>query len=299
MAEANSCESCGFLEVKTFDMTKLEVEVIPDDQVAEGAREMRRLGRKLAKKKGLTKRDKKLRKIMKELIILLGHGQQVNSIPEAVAALLERNYPDLVKWNGDKKLVIFIPDFYLNKAVKYVNPNRGDEVLENLEEAAELHPERKEEFMKHRNALIGAKRVHRGEVPEVNMYNALTERFDKGDETVTIFHGLNITKFDLERQDNNVNEKDFVLLSETYKYIAVIECKKTLDQETLEKSLQQLADTKSDLESYLRNAILADEEEITSDWMFAPFIYHEESEDGINFCDACREHIIKGKLKYF
>ena len=298
MAEANSCESCGFLEVKSFDMTKLEVEVIPDDQVAEGAREMRRLGRKLAKKKGLTKRDKKLRKIMKELIILLGHGQQVNSIPEAVAALLARNYPDLVKWNGDKKLVIFIPDFYLNKAVKYVNQNRGDEVLKNLEEAAELHPERKEEFMKHRNALIGAKRVHRGEVPEVNMYNALTERYDKGDETVAIFHGLNITKFDLERQDNNVNEKDFVLLSETYRYIAVIECKKTLDQETLEKSLQQLADTKSDLESYLRNAILTDEEEITSDWMFAPFIYHEESEDGMNFCDACKEHIIQGKLKY-
>jgi hypothetical protein len=212
MAEANSCESCGFLEVKTFDMTKLEFEVIPDDQVAEGATEMRRLGRKLAKKKGLTKRDKKLRKIMKELIILLGHGQQVNSIPEAVAALLERNYPDLVKWNGDKKLVIFIPDFYLNKAVNYVDQNRADEVLQNLEEAAELHPERKEEFMKHRNALIGAKRVHRGEVPEVNMYNALTERFDKGDETVTIFHGLNITKFDVERQDNNVNEKDFVLL---------------------------------------------------------------------------------------
>ena len=32
MAEVNSCESCGFLEVKTFDMTKIEVEVIPDVQ---------------------------------------------------------------------------------------------------------------------------------------------------------------------------------------------------------------------------------------------------------------------------
>ena len=77
--------------------------------------------------------------------------------------------------------------------------------------------------MRHRNALIGAKRVHRGEVPEVNMYDALTERFDKGNDTVAIFHGLNIMKFDLERQDNNVNEKDFVLLSETHKYIAIIE----------------------------------------------------------------------------
>ena len=294
MAEANSCESCGFLEVKSFNMTKLEVEVIPDDQVAEGAREMRRLGRKLAKKKGLTKRDKKLRKIMKELIILLGHGQQVNSIPEAVAALLARNYPDLVKWNGDKKLVIFIPDFYLNKAVNYVNPNRGDEVLKNLEEAAELHPERKEEFMKHRNALIGAKRVHRGEVPEVNMYNTLTERFDKGDETVAIFHGLNITKFDLERQDNNVNEKDFVLVSGTYRYIAVIECKKTLGTgESVEKSLQQLRDTKLDLESYFRNCIL-DDEELSSDWVFVPIINCEEIEDGVNVCKSRESHIITG-----
>ena len=296
MAEANSCESCGFLEVKTFDMTKLEVEVIPDDQAAEGAREMRRLGRKLAKKKGLTKRDKKLRKIMKELIILLGHGQQVNSIPEAVAALLERNYPDLVKWNGDKKLVIFIPDFYLNKAVKYVNPNRGDEVLKNLEEAAELHPERKEEFMKHRNALIGAKRVHRGEVPEVNMYNALTERFDKGDETMAIFHGLNITKFDLERQDNNVNEKDFILVSGTYRYIAVIECKKTLGTgESVDKSLQQLRDTKLDLEAYFRNCILNDEE-LSSDWVFVPIINCDEIEDGVNVCKSCESHIITGNF---
>ena len=30
---------------------------------------------------------------------------------------------------------------------------------------------------------------------------------------------ISVTKFDVERQDNNVNEKDFVLLSETYKYI--------------------------------------------------------------------------------
>ena len=58
-----------------------------------------------------------------------------------------------MKWNGDKKLVIFIPDFYLNKAVKYVNPNRGAEVLRNLEEAAELHPERNQRKVRE-NSII-------------------------------------------------------------------------------------------------------------------------------------------------
>ena len=64
--------------------------------------------------------EKKLRKIMKELIILLGHGEWSTSIPDAVAKLMIRNYPELVQWNGDYKLVIFVPEFYLNKAVKYI-----------------------------------------------------------------------------------------------------------------------------------------------------------------------------------
>merc|ERR1712083_886949 len=106
-------------------MTKIEVEVdvIPNEQATETPREMNKLAKKLAKK-NLSNRDKKLRKIMRDLIFLLGHNQRMNSIPEAVAALLKRNYPELVKWNGDSKLVIFVPEHYLNKAVKYVDPRR-------------------------------------------------------------------------------------------------------------------------------------------------------------------------------
>ena len=85
---------------------------------------MKKIGKKLAAK-GNT--EKKLRKIMKELIVLLGHGKFANSIPEAVATLMVRNYPELVKWTGKEQeaIVIFIPEYYLSRAVKYVDPSKG------------------------------------------------------------------------------------------------------------------------------------------------------------------------------
>ena len=116
MAETNSCESCGFLEVKPFDMTKLEFDVIPDDQITGESKADKKVRKRLEKRyKKESNRDKNLRKILKELIVLVGQGQIVNTISKAVARLLERNYPNLVEWKGVSKLVIFIPDFYLNK----------------------------------------------------------------------------------------------------------------------------------------------------------------------------------------
>ena len=116
MAEKKLCKSCGSLEVKRFDMTKLEVEVIPDDQVTGESKADKRLRKRLEKRyKRDSNRDKKLRKIFNEVIVLLGQRKTVKTISKAVATLLERNYPNLVEWKGNSKLVIFIPDFYLNK----------------------------------------------------------------------------------------------------------------------------------------------------------------------------------------
>ena len=116
MASSNSCEFCEFLKLQDFDMAKIEVEVdvIPNEQATETPREMKKIAKKLAKK-NLSNRDKKLRKIMRDLIFLLGHNQRMNSIPEAVAALLKRNYPELVKWKGDAKLVILSPNTTLTR----------------------------------------------------------------------------------------------------------------------------------------------------------------------------------------
>ena len=74
-----------------------------------------------------------MKKILKELFVLLGHGERAKNLQDAVARLLVRNYPELVEWTGGTKLVIRIPDFYLNKAVKYVDPKRGGQLLENCE----------------------------------------------------------------------------------------------------------------------------------------------------------------------
>ena len=53
----------------------------------------------------------KVGKIQKNLNCLLGNGRnQVLTIPEIVAELLPRNYPELVDLDGSGRLVIFIPE---------------------------------------------------------------------------------------------------------------------------------------------------------------------------------------------
>ena len=200
---------------------------------------MKKIGKKLAVKGNS---EKKLRKIMKELIVLLGHGKFANSIPEAVAMLMVRNYPELVKWSGkeQKAIVIFIPEHYLSKAVKYIDPSKGAQKLEYSKQAAEAMPERRQEFKEHEKVFLGGLRTWRGEAPELDLYNALKKRSEVSDESIAIFHSLEILKFDPERQDNNINEKDFILVSGSHGYIMAIEVKKTLNKKEAEKSLIQL-----------------------------------------------------------
>ena len=85
--------------------------------------------------------------------------------------------------------------------MKYVDPKRGDELLKNLDEAADLYQTRREEFENHSKEVKGAQRTHWGEVPEVRLYNALKDRCAQKDESLAIFHGLNIHKFDPAETD--------------------------------------------------------------------------------------------------
>ena len=74
----------------------------------------------------------------------------------------------------------------------------------------------------------------------MDLYNALKKRSEVSNESIAIFHSLEILKFDPERQDNNINEKDFILVSGSHGYIMAIEVKKTLNKKEAEKSLIQL-----------------------------------------------------------
>ena len=100
---------------------------------------------------------------------------------------------------------------------------------------------------------MGGKRTYGGELPERNLYDVLQERFKNKNESVAVFHGIDILKLNLDRTFK-VSEKDFVIISFTYWYIMVIEVKKTLGAgDSVAKSTKQLMEAKEDLEAYSRN----------------------------------------------
>ena len=76
------------------------------------------------------------------LLLCLGNGRTTTSIKKAVAKLLERNYPELIDFNGENKVVIFVPDYFLNstKVVKCIDPPRAPELEENCIQASNNCP---------------------------------------------------------------------------------------------------------------------------------------------------------------
>ena len=91
------------------------------------------------------------------------------------------------------------------------------------------------------------------------------------------------------------NEKDFILANPTNGYIIGIKTIKTFGKgKNIEKQLQQVHDTKDDLEKYLASDILKDAW-ITNDWVYIPMIYCEEMSDSIEICQDCKKFIIIGK----
>ena len=305
MAENRSCNFCpsDLLKSQMLDLSpnqSIELDVIPEStEMPAPSRELKNIAKRLKPKKEFTNKEKKLRKIMKDLIVLLGNGVIAKTIPEAVAKLLVRNYPKLVESDGKEKLVIFVPDYYLSslKMAKYIDPSRGPELEASAKKAAELYPERKKEFESHEKVFSGGIRSHRGEVPEMKLYNSLKKRSEESSETMSIFHSLDIMKFDIEKQENKFTEKDFVIVNATHGYIMPIEVKKTLNQTTATESLEQLKGIREDLQTYLKSDILKDEF-ISQDWMFLPMIFCEQ-EEAVFCCDGCRQHIITGTFGNF
>ena len=255
-------------------------------------------GPKLEEKLKAEYESDKFGKIRKKLYCLLGNGRnEILTILEIVNELLTRNYPELEEFDGTEKLAIFVPEWYLTKAIKYVEPNRGSQLQTQSQEAANLCPERRQYFEDMKNFFAGGQRTYWGELPEKNLYDALQLRFKNNDETVSVFHGIDILKLNLERSFK-VCEKDFVIISATHKYIMVIEVKKTLGAgDSVEKSFKQLHEAKADLEAWFGADGL-------NDWMYIPLIFTEEIDTQLK-CDECIKYIIEGnffaatKIKFF
>ena len=125
-AHSSSSPFCEILKSQTFNLSdgqKLEERLKPGEAI------------------------EKFGKIQKKLHCLLGNGQnKVLTIPEIVNKLFIRNYPETVDFDGNGKLIIFIPEWFLTKAIKCVDPSRSQQLNDCAEQLSSLCPERKRYF---------------------------------------------------------------------------------------------------------------------------------------------------------
>ena len=62
--------------------------------------------------------------------------------------------------------------------------------------------------------------------------------------------------------------------------------------------MDQLINTKADLESYLTSDVLTDNPWTSSEWVFVPMLYCEEIEQGVKISQTCEDFVIQGKYLY-
>ena len=117
----------------------------------------------------------KFGKVEKNLNCLLGNGKNgIFTISDITNKLFIRNNPELVSFDDKGKLVIFVPEWYISKAIKCIDPScictLQDYSME-LTSNPNLCPERRKYFedLKLFNYYVGGHRVHRGETPERNL----------------------------------------------------------------------------------------------------------------------------------
>ena len=107
-------------------------------------------GPKLKEKVKPKNESDKFGKIEKSLNCLLGNGQNGTfPIREVAEHLLIRNYPEVASFDGKGKLVIFVPEWFLSKAVKCVDPSQSTKLQgysTELVNDPNLCPERKKYF---------------------------------------------------------------------------------------------------------------------------------------------------------
>jgi hypothetical protein len=66
----------------------------------------------------------------------------------------------------------------------------------------------------------------------------------------------------------------------------------------MNKSKEQLLDTKADLESYFSSDVLKENPWMSSEWVFVPMVYCEVIEEGLEISQNCVDFVIKDVKKY-
>ena len=146
--------------------------------------------------------------------------------------------------------------------------------------------EQEKDESKRRN-LECAKRVYAGDKPEFDLYWKLQEYFKKDGDLVAVFHGIKLYEIDItQEKDSNIklNEKDFIILNCTKRYIMVVECKNSIGPaNSVESSLNQLSGAKNSLELWFGA-------DIDNSWHFIPMIFCQK----IAIENVHHDHIMQG-----
>ena len=62
--------------------------------------------------------------------------------------------------------------------------------------------------------------------------------------------------------------------------------------------MDQLLNTKADLESYFASEVLTENPLMSSEWVFVPMLYCEEIEQEVKICQTCLDFVIQGIYLY-
>ena len=62
--------------------------------------------------------------------------------------------------------------------------------------------------------------------------------------------------------------------------------------------MDQLLNTKADLESYITSDVLTDNPWMSSEWVFVPMIYCEEIEEDVIISQSSEDFVVQGKYLF-
>ena len=183
----------------------------------------------------------------------MGQNLKLNSVPEVVDTLTIRDYPDLYKYNGKKRLgAIIVPDSY--------NPAKPTMVHVDKDK---LPQERTKNDFK--DAV--------GDMAERSVYEVVKATFThkKFKGSVLVIQGLNMLSIDpKKRRQKHDREMDFLIIHKELSCVINIEVKNFLGKLQRKKIKQQLIENHQFFEDWFGS-------DISSKWTWISMVYSEQA----------------------
>ena len=244
--------------------------------------------------KDMDSSDRRLRNLKKGLSVLMGGGKIiVDDLVEVTNFLFQRDFSKLDNLDeSTKKAQVFVPDYYLTKAHNNLSPGREDDRLHEIDEYIKENPDKVDDFAEMKKTIKTQKRVITGDIPEMQLFDALKDYLSSRNEICAVFHGQNVYDIDITmpgKKSPQLNEKDFILLNLTYRYIMIIEVKNTYGGKNVEKAEKQVADAIESIQAFFGA-------DLDQSWSIIPIVYCTKAIDNMSPCNA---YLIEGKFNIY